>query len=86
MSCLALLWGNTMGGLMGGIHAEGEGLSQSAVRDSEELISFFIHSWQQHFPAVSGAFMDSPYNGNTSLQTSTSKPQRRLLSTLRSRG
>ncbi|XP_019896090.1 uncharacterized protein LOC106023936 [Esox lucius] len=26
----------------------------------------------QHFPAVSGAFMDSPYNGNTSLQTSTS--------------
>ncbi|XP_027135923.1 uncharacterized protein C14orf132 [Larimichthys crocea] len=25
-----------------------------------------------HFPAVSGAFMDSPYNGNTSLQTSTS--------------
>ncbi|XP_053278092.1 uncharacterized protein C14orf132, partial [Pleuronectes platessa] len=47
-------------------------LSQSAVRDSEELISFFIHSWQQHFPAVSGAFMDSPYNGNTSLQTSTS--------------
>lgn len=28
-------------------------------------------SWQ-HYPAVSGAFMDSPYNGNTSLQTSTS--------------
>ncbi|XP_066560035.1 uncharacterized protein C14orf132 isoform X2 [Amia ocellicauda] len=26
----------------------------------------------QHFPAMSGAFMDSPYNGNTSLQTSTS--------------
>ncbi|XP_077579589.1 uncharacterized protein C14orf132 [Stigmatopora nigra] len=26
----------------------------------------------QHFPAVSGVFMDSPYNGNTSLQTSTS--------------
>ncbi|KAK6295723.1 hypothetical protein J4Q44_G00334360 [Coregonus suidteri] len=26
----------------------------------------------RHFPAVSGAFMDSPYNGNTSLQTSTS--------------
>ncbi|XP_076845960.1 uncharacterized protein C14orf132 [Brachyhypopomus gauderio] len=26
----------------------------------------------QHFPAVSGAFMESPYNGNTSLQTSTS--------------
>lgn len=26
----------------------------------------------QHFQAVSGAFMDSPYNGNTSLQTSTS--------------
>ncbi|XP_077422870.1 uncharacterized protein C14orf132 [Vanacampus margaritifer] len=26
----------------------------------------------QHFPAVGGAFMDSPYNGNTSLQTSTS--------------
>ncbi|KAG9272804.1 hypothetical protein AMEX_G11868 [Astyanax mexicanus] len=26
----------------------------------------------EHFPAVSGAFMDSPYNGNTSLQTSTS--------------
>ncbi|XP_078100077.1 uncharacterized protein C14orf132 [Sander vitreus] len=26
----------------------------------------------QHYPAVSGAFMDSPYNGNTSLQTSTS--------------
>ncbi|KAM9853818.1 uncharacterized protein C14orf132 [Aulostomus maculatus] len=26
----------------------------------------------QHFPAVSGAFMDSPYNGNTSLQTSSS--------------
>ncbi|KAK2912591.1 hypothetical protein Q8A73_006704 [Channa argus] len=26
----------------------------------------------KHFPAVSGAFMDSPYNGNTSLQTSTS--------------
>ncbi|RXM35299.1 hypothetical protein EOD39_0930 [Acipenser ruthenus] len=25
-----------------------------------------------HFPAMSGAFMDSPYNGNTSLQTSTS--------------
>ncbi|XP_069042450.1 uncharacterized protein C14orf132 isoform X3 [Lepisosteus oculatus] len=25
-----------------------------------------------HFPAVSGAFLDSPYNGNTSLQTSTS--------------
>ncbi|KAM9811382.1 uncharacterized protein C14orf132 isoform 1-T1 [Syngnathus typhle] len=27
---------------------------------------------KKHFPAVSGAFMDSPYNGNTSLQTSTS--------------
>ncbi|XP_045930137.1 uncharacterized protein C14orf132 [Micropterus dolomieu] len=27
---------------------------------------------KQHFSAVSGAFMDSPYNGNTSLQTSTS--------------
>lgn len=27
---------------------------------------------RQHFPAVSGAFMDSPYNGNTSLQTSSS--------------
>lgn len=27
---------------------------------------------RQHFPAVSGACMDSPYNGNTSLQTSTS--------------
>ncbi|XP_069042449.1 uncharacterized protein C14orf132 isoform X2 [Lepisosteus oculatus] len=27
---------------------------------------------RQHFPAVSGAFLDSPYNGNTSLQTSTS--------------
>ncbi|KAL7878379.1 hypothetical protein AOLI_G00093530 [Acnodon oligacanthus] len=26
----------------------------------------------EHFPAVSGALMDSPYNGNTSLQTSTS--------------
>ncbi|KAJ8414610.1 hypothetical protein AAFF_G00038120 [Aldrovandia affinis] len=26
----------------------------------------------EHFPAMSGAFMDSPYNGNTSLQTSTS--------------
>ncbi|KAM9732619.1 uncharacterized protein C14orf132 [Menidia menidia] len=26
----------------------------------------------QLFPAVSGAFMDSPYNGNASLQTSTS--------------
>ncbi|XP_016392832.1 uncharacterized protein C14orf132 [Sinocyclocheilus rhinocerous] len=26
----------------------------------------------QHLQAVSGAFMDSPYNGNSSLQTSTS--------------
>ncbi|TRY89268.1 hypothetical protein DNTS_031841 [Danionella cerebrum] len=26
----------------------------------------------EHFPAVSGAFMDSPYNGSTSLQTSIS--------------
>ncbi|CAL8350712.1 unnamed protein product [Lota lota] len=26
----------------------------------------------QHFPAVSGAYMDSPNNGNASLQTSTS--------------
>ncbi|CAL8337251.1 unnamed protein product [Boreogadus saida] len=26
----------------------------------------------QHFPAVSGSYMDSPYNGNASLQTSTS--------------
>uniref|UniRef100_A0A8C6WLU2 Uncharacterized protein n=1 Tax=Neogobius melanostomus TaxID=47308 RepID=A0A8C6WLU2_9GOBI len=26
----------------------------------------------QQFPAVSGALMDSPYNGNASLQTSTS--------------
>ncbi|KAJ0063421.1 hypothetical protein NL108_002710 [Boleophthalmus pectinirostris] len=26
----------------------------------------------QQYPAVSGAFMDSPYNGNASLQTSTS--------------
>ncbi|CAL8361521.1 unnamed protein product [Merluccius merluccius] len=26
----------------------------------------------QHFPAVSGAYMESPYNGNASLQTSTS--------------
>ncbi|MGH0181744.1 UNVERIFIED_CONTAM: hypothetical protein FKN15_007726 [Acipenser sinensis] len=25
-----------------------------------------------HFPAMSGGFMDSPYNGNSSLQTSTS--------------
>ncbi|XP_061638894.1 uncharacterized protein C14orf132 [Phyllopteryx taeniolatus] len=31
-----------------------------------------ISNPNQHFPAVSGAFMDSPYNGNTSLQTSTS--------------
>ncbi|KAA8594212.1 hypothetical protein FQN60_005046 [Etheostoma spectabile] len=29
-------------------------------------------SVMKHYPAVSGAFMDSPYNGNTSLQTSTS--------------
>ncbi|KAL2096355.1 hypothetical protein ACEWY4_008503 [Coilia grayii] len=29
-------------------------------------------SAEPHFPAVSGAFMDSPYNGNTSLQTSSS--------------
>ncbi|KAL7870828.1 hypothetical protein SRHO_G00083250 [Serrasalmus rhombeus] len=28
--------------------------------------------YNEHFPAVSGAFMDSPYNGNTSLQTSSS--------------
>lgn len=34
-------------------------------------MNFFFVSWQ-HFQAVSGAFMDSPYNGNTSLQTSTS--------------
>ncbi|KAK7151398.1 hypothetical protein R3I94_007908 [Phoxinus phoxinus] len=26
----------------------------------------------QHFPAVSGALMDTPHNGNASLQTSTS--------------
>ncbi|KAK1150777.1 hypothetical protein AOXY_G33522 [Acipenser oxyrinchus oxyrinchus] len=35
------------------------------------LTCFFWLS-SQHFPAMSGAFMDSPYNGNTSLQTSTS--------------
>lgn len=39
------------------------------------LLSWFPLSsltLSQHFPAVSGAFMDSPYNGNTSLQTSSS--------------
>ncbi|KAG7479054.1 hypothetical protein JOB18_016576 [Solea senegalensis] len=47
-------------------------LCQSVGRDRHELISFFIQLQQQHFPAVSGAFMDSPYNGDTSLQTSSS--------------
>lgn len=28
--------------------------------------------FSQHFPAVSGALMDTPHNGNASLQTSTS--------------
>ncbi|XP_029302326.1 uncharacterized protein C14orf132 [Cottoperca gobio] len=45
---------------------------RTGQRGTPELISFFIYSRQKHFPAVSGAFMDSPYNGNTSLQTSTS--------------
>ncbi|KAL7400521.1 hypothetical protein ABVT39_013434 [Epinephelus coioides] len=36
------------------------------------LIAICSQIVNQHFPAVSGAFMDSPYNGNTSLQTSTS--------------
>ncbi|MGH0122401.1 UNVERIFIED_CONTAM: hypothetical protein FKN15_044754 [Acipenser sinensis] len=31
-----------------------------------------VDNYRKHFPAMSGAFMDSPYNGNTSLQTSTS--------------
>uniref|UniRef100_A0A8C1UY50 Uncharacterized protein n=1 Tax=Cyprinus carpio TaxID=7962 RepID=A0A8C1UY50_CYPCA len=35
---------------------------------SKSFFFFFL----QHLQAVSGAFMDSPYNGNTSLQTSTS--------------
>uniref|UniRef100_A0A671QWG0 Uncharacterized protein n=1 Tax=Sinocyclocheilus anshuiensis TaxID=1608454 RepID=A0A671QWG0_9TELE len=32
----------------------------------------FFSLFLQHFQAVSGSFMDSPYNGSTSLQTSTS--------------
>ncbi|KAK7883261.1 hypothetical protein WMY93_029435 [Mugilogobius chulae] len=32
----------------------------------------FLHFLPEQYPAVSGAFMDSPYNGNASLQTSTS--------------
>ncbi|KAK2847139.1 hypothetical protein Q5P01_010138 [Channa striata] len=41
-------------------------------RGNEDLLEMEGHRQNQHFPAVSGAFMDSPYNGNTSLQTSTS--------------
>lgn len=44
-------------------------LSWPRSKSSSHLSPSFV---PQHFPAVSGAFMDSPYNGNTSLQTSTS--------------
>ncbi|XP_040902529.1 uncharacterized protein C14orf132 [Toxotes jaculatrix] len=47
-------------------------LSKSECRTGQTGTDLFLHIQPAHFPAVSGAFMDSPYNGNTSLQTSTS--------------
>ncbi|CAK6970382.1 uncharacterized protein C14orf132 [Scomber scombrus] len=44
---------------------------QSEKEGERRIVLKELWRWT-HFPAVSGAFMDSPYNGNTSLQTSTS--------------
>ncbi|KAG7226000.1 hypothetical protein INR49_018601, partial [Caranx melampygus] len=57
-------------------YGEGEikdiGTRKEKERGMAERRKDVIGSDNEHFPAVSGAFMDSPYNGNTSLQTSTS--------------